>query len=104
MLQLFSGVFIEDPSYLCEVALALIDQQEQQDQRKTKKERQAQSVATIGKVMELVTLRHRMLEATWESELLSNVSSLSNLPVCNEAARVPPYTWFYENSIFSISC
>ncbi|XP_067931806.1 uncharacterized protein [Watersipora subatra] len=71
--ELFSGVFIEDPSYLCEVALALVDQQEQQDQRKTKKLRQAQSVATVGKVMELITLRHRMLEAAWETEVLSTL-------------------------------
>lgn len=72
-------MYIEDPSYVCEVALTLIETQEQQDQRKTKKERQAQSVTTIGKVMELVTLRHRMLEASWETEVLTEVSCSTHL-------------------------
>ena len=66
-------MFIEDPAYLCEVALALVEKQEQSDQRKTKKERQALSLSTIGRVMELVTLRHRLLEAAWETEVLSEV-------------------------------
>lgn len=74
MRQLFSGIFVEDPAFLCEVALSMVEQQEQKDARKSKKERQAQSVQMIGKVMELVTLRHRLLESAWESELLADVS------------------------------
>jgi len=85
---MFSGVFIEDPAYLCEVALSLVERQEQTDQRKTKKERQALSVATIGSVMELVTLRHRMLEACWETEVLSNVSNLYILQLCYKVLSV----------------
>jgi len=72
-LQLFAGVFIDDPSYLCEVAQSLVEQQEKSDARKTKKDRQAASVRTVGRVMGLVTLRHRMLEAAWETEVLSKV-------------------------------
>ena len=67
-------MFIEDPAYLCEVAIALVEQQEQSEQRKTKRERQAMSVSTIGRVMEMITLRHRLLEAAWETEVLSEVS------------------------------
>lgn len=72
--QLFSGVFVDDPSFLSEVALSLVEKQEQQDARKTKKERQALSVKTVGQVMELVTLRHRLLESAWETEVLADVS------------------------------
>ncbi|XP_059153793.1 uncharacterized protein LOC131939486 [Physella acuta] len=71
--DLFSPVFCEDPLFMCELAQFSVKQQEEASGRKTHKEKQTAMVQTIGRVMEIVTLRHRMLEAAWETEVLSKI-------------------------------
>lgn len=71
--ELFADVYIEEPQSMCAVAVHLLSQHEEQDSKKTKKEKQAAAVTTVGKVMELVTLRHRLVEAAWETEILSKI-------------------------------
>jgi len=73
-LQVFSGVFADDPMFVCEVmqqAMGLVDQQ---SVRKTGKERQVAILNYCGRVLEVVTCRHRLIEAAWETEILSKVS------------------------------
>ncbi|KAH9494550.1 hypothetical protein Btru_042420 [Bulinus truncatus] len=71
--DLFSPVFAEDPLYICELAQFSVKQQEEQGGRKSHKEKQIGMVQTIGRLMEVVTLRQRMIDAAWESEILSQI-------------------------------
>jgi len=71
--QVFSGVFADDPLFVCEVmeqAIALLDQQ---GARKTGKERQVATLNYCGHVLDAVTCRHRLIDAAWETEILSKV-------------------------------
>jgi len=73
----FSGVFADDPVFVCEVmeqATALVDQQ---GTRKTGKERQVAILNYCGHVLDVVTCRHRLIDAAWETEILSKVRTLT---------------------------
>ncbi|XP_076468617.1 uncharacterized protein LOC143299362 isoform X2 [Babylonia areolata] len=72
--DLFSDIYVEDPLFMCELAQHLVNQQEQQSgARRSHKDRQLGMLEAVGRVMETVTLRHRLIEAAWESEILSDV-------------------------------
>ncbi|CAL1545735.1 unnamed protein product [Lymnaea stagnalis] len=71
--DLFSPVFVEDPLFMCEVAQFSVKQHEEEAGRRSHKEKQIAMTQSIGRVMEIVTLRHRMIEASWESEILSKI-------------------------------
>ncbi|XP_070191909.1 uncharacterized protein [Littorina saxatilis] len=72
--DLFSDVYVEDPLFMCELAHHLIIQKEQKSgTRISQKERQLAMLESVGRVMESVSLRHRLLDSAWESEILSAV-------------------------------
>ena len=73
IIQLFSGVFADDPLFVCEVAQTMSLNVEQQLAKKTQRDRQVAMLACIGKVMDVVTVRHRLIDAAWETEILSKV-------------------------------
>jgi len=83
--------------FVCEVAQTLSFNIEQQLAKKTQKERQVAMIGCVAKVMDVVTVRHRLLDAAWETELLSKVfiSILTFQPLTGYVR--------YENSMFFLS-
>ena len=75
--QVFSGVFADDPIFVCEVVHQLLASLDQQGARKTGKERQLAILSSCGHVLDVVTCRHRLIDAAWETEILSKVSCLT---------------------------
>jgi hypothetical protein len=71
--QLFSGVFADDPLFVCEVGQTIAANVEQQLAKKAQKERQVGMLNCVGKVMDTVTARHRLIDAAWETEILAKV-------------------------------
>ena len=76
-LQVFSGVFADDPMFVCEVMQQAVGLVDQQTVKKTGKERQVAILNYCGRVLEVVTCRHRLIDAAWETEILSKVSFLT---------------------------
>ena len=66
-------MFADDPKFVCEVAQAMALNVEQQLAKKTQKERLQAVIVCVAKVMDVVTLRHRLMDAAWETELLAKV-------------------------------
>ncbi|KAK6176827.1 hypothetical protein SNE40_015054 [Patella caerulea] len=70
--DLYSDVFAEDPLFICEIAQSLVTQQEQGGRRSTK-EKQMAIINSYCRVMETITVRHRLMDSAWESEILAKV-------------------------------
>lgn len=74
LLQVFSGVFADDPMFVCQVMQQAIELIDQQGSRKTGKERQVATLNYCGHVLDVVTSRHRLIDAAWETEILTKVA------------------------------
>lgn len=74
--QLFSGVFADDPLFVCEVAQTVASSVDQSGSKKSQKDRQLATLTSVGQVLDVITLRHRLIDAAWETETLSKVSFL----------------------------
>ncbi|XP_067336381.1 uncharacterized protein si:ch73-242m19.1 isoform X1 [Channa argus] len=76
--DLFSDVFFEEPLLVQNVGLALLRSTEETD-LKQGREKESCAVETFSKLLELVTIRHRLLESASESahlaQLYGNVAS-----------------------------
>ncbi|KAG7465708.1 hypothetical protein MATL_G00156270 [Megalops atlanticus] len=70
--DLFSDVFFEDPLFVRDVGVAVLGSAEGEEKRRGK-ERQFLAVETFSKLLELVTLRHRLMESASETALLSQL-------------------------------
>ncbi|KAF7657996.1 hypothetical protein LDENG_00019480 [Lucifuga dentata] len=70
--DLYSDVFFEDPVLVEEVGLALVRSAEETDVKKGK-EKQSHAVETFSRLLELVTLRHRLLESASETAHLAQL-------------------------------
>ncbi|KAI1895743.1 hypothetical protein AGOR_G00109630 [Albula goreensis] len=73
--DLFSDVFFEDPFFVRDVGMALLGSAEEEE-KKRGKEKQLFVVETFSKLLELVTLRHRLIESASESAQLSQLYSI----------------------------
>lgn len=73
--QLFSGVFFEDPILVQKVGMLLIRSAEE-TQMMQGRERQSYAVETFTKLLELVTIRHRLLESASETAHLAQLRKL----------------------------
>ncbi|XP_064633719.1 uncharacterized protein LOC135491668 [Lineus longissimus] len=71
--DLFQGMYVEDPQLLVEIAHTLVHEEEQTGRRRTQKEKHTDILNSICRVMEMVTLRHRLLDSAWETEVLSKI-------------------------------
>ena len=67
-------MFVEDPLFVSEIAQTLVLNQDAQSANKSQKEKQLFMVNTLGRVLDALTLRHTLINAAWECELLSKVS------------------------------
>ena len=83
ILQVFSGAFADDPMFLCEVMQQALELVDQQGAKKTGKERQVAILSYCGHVLDVVTCRHRLIDAAWETEILTKVSHFSLLKHLN---------------------
>nr|XP_020463698.1 uncharacterized protein LOC109964611 isoform X3 [Monopterus albus]XP_020463699.1 uncharacterized protein LOC109964611 isoform X3 [Monopterus albus]XP_020463700.1 uncharacterized protein LOC109964611 isoform X3 [Monopterus albus] len=76
--DLFSDLFFEDPILVQKVGLLLVRSTEETD-LKQEREKQSFAVETFSKLLELVTIRHRLLESASETahlaQLYRNVAS-----------------------------
>ncbi|XP_017555415.2 uncharacterized protein si:ch73-242m19.1 isoform X3 [Pygocentrus nattereri] len=70
--DLFSEEFIEDPVMVREVSYSVLRSAEEHE-RKQGRERQIFTVEIFSKLLELVTLRHRIVESASETEHLSQL-------------------------------
>ena len=65
--------------FICEIAQTLVGQQEAAGARKSQREKQTAMVSSVGRILDAVTLRHRLIESAWESEILSKVRALKTV-------------------------
>lgn len=70
--QLFSDLFFEDPHLVEKVGLSLVSSAEEKDKIRGR-ERQKFAMETFTKLLELVTVRHRLLESASETALLAQL-------------------------------
>lgn len=70
--QLFSGVFFEDPILVQKVGMLFIRSAEETETMQGR-ERQLRGVETFTKLLELVTIRHRLLESASETAHLAQL-------------------------------
>ncbi|XP_071354884.1 uncharacterized protein [Trachinotus anak] len=70
--DLFSGVFFEDPVLVQNLGLSLVKSAEERDMKQGR-EKQLYAVETFSKLLELVTIRHRLLESASESAHLAQL-------------------------------
>lgn len=71
--DVFFSPFIEDPLLVCEFFEATLKQQEEANKNKTKKEINEVLLASSAKLLEMVTLRHRLISACLETEVLAKI-------------------------------
>ncbi|XP_059838957.1 uncharacterized protein si:ch73-242m19.1 isoform X2 [Hypanus sabinus] len=70
--DLFSGVFIEDPLFVRDVGLSFIDATEEGESRQGA-DKQAFALHTFCRLLEIITLRHRLMETASEAALLAQL-------------------------------
>ncbi|XP_015211614.2 uncharacterized protein si:ch73-242m19.1 isoform X3 [Lepisosteus oculatus] len=70
--DLFSDVCFEDPFFVRDIGFSVI-QTAQEEEKKQGKERQAFVVETFCRLLELVTIRHRLMESASETAQLSQL-------------------------------
>lgn len=71
-MQLFAEVLIEDPVMVQEIALSLLEVGVDEE-KKTGREKQLFILDSFSMLMELVTLRHRLIEVATESAQLARL-------------------------------
>ncbi|XP_067312201.1 uncharacterized protein si:ch73-242m19.1 [Pseudorasbora parva] len=77
--DLFSGGFMEDPVLVRELGLSVVRSAEEQE-KKSGKDRQLFMLKTFCTLLELITLRHRIIESASETEHLAQLyKSLSRV-------------------------
>uniref|UniRef100_UPI00398EB9BA uncharacterized protein isoform X2 n=1 Tax=Pristiophorus japonicus TaxID=55135 RepID=UPI00398EB9BA len=69
--DLFSGVFIEDPLFVRDVGVSFIEAAEEVENRRA--EKQAFMLHTFSRLLEIITLRHRLTEVASETALLARL-------------------------------
>ena len=71
LFQLYADMFMEDPLFVCEVGHSLAVDDD--GTRKPIVEKQNQMVLYWSRLLEIITLRHRLMESAWEGEVLSKL-------------------------------
>lgn len=68
--KLFSDIFFDDPILVQKVGFSLIRSAEEKDMKQGK-EKQLYAVETFSNLLELITIRHRLLESASETAHLA---------------------------------
>ena len=69
LFQLFAEMYIEDPLFVCEVGHSFAVDEDPGAARKPVSEKQTQMVSFWSRLLEIISLRHRIMESSWESEV-----------------------------------
>lgn len=69
--EIFSGVFVEDPQLMSDYVEFNLKQLEESAKNKTRKEQADVFLNFMARTLEMITLRHRLLEAAMETEQLA---------------------------------
>ncbi|RNA35350.1 transmembrane protein -like [Brachionus plicatilis] len=69
--EIFNGTFIEDPNLMCDFVQQGLNQVEEKAKHKTRKEQNEAVLKFLSDILEMVTLRQRLLSASFETEVLS---------------------------------
>ncbi|CAC5397179.1 unnamed protein product [Mytilus coruscus] len=73
--DLFSDVFVDDPWFMSEIAQFQVEQM-QNDTAQTKKmgkEKQMQMLQAVGRLLDALTYRHRLMDASLETTILAQI-------------------------------
>ncbi|RXM28684.1 Coiled-coil domain-containing protein 162 [Acipenser ruthenus] len=70
--DLFSGIFFEDPFFVRDVGFSALEFAEE-GEKKQGREKQAFIVETFSRLLELITLRHRLIESASETSQLAQL-------------------------------
>ncbi|KAG5450886.1 Coiled-coil domain-containing protein 162 [Clonorchis sinensis] len=71
--DLFSSYFVEDAIQMCELSNQHLAAIQNRNSRGDKKTRQMYLLNELGRLLDLVTLRHRLIDCMWECEVLSKI-------------------------------
>ncbi|TPP55846.1 Coiled-coil domain-containing protein [Fasciola gigantica] len=71
--DLFSSYFIEDAMQMCELSNQHLAAIQQRNSRGDKKTRQMYLLNELGRLLDLISLRHRLMDCMWECEVLSKI-------------------------------
>ncbi|XP_070558917.1 uncharacterized protein [Ptychodera flava] len=71
--DVFQDVFAEDPLFICEIGSSLFKTKDMAAGKRSKKEKQADLLAIWTRLLETITIRHRLIDAAWETEILSKL-------------------------------
>ncbi|CAH8518140.1 unnamed protein product [Schistosoma turkestanicum] len=83
--DLFSPHFIENVVQMSELCNEYVSSVEQRNARGDKKTRQNTIINELGRLLDLITIRHRLIDCMWECEILSKLYlDLSNLMGFND--------------------
>ena len=66
-------MYIEDPLFVCEVGHSFAIDEDPGAARKPVSEKQNQMITFWNRLLEIITLRHRIMESSWESEVMSRL-------------------------------
>ncbi|KAA3672003.1 uncharacterized protein DEA37_0000353 [Paragonimus westermani] len=71
--DLFSSYFVEDAIQMCELSNQYLVAVQQRNSRGDRKTRQIYLLNELGRLLDLITLRHRLIDCMWECEVLSKI-------------------------------
>lgn len=71
--QLFSGFFVDNPVMISQLADDYLKNIDSRNTRGDKRSRKIKLINEFSRLYELITLRFRLLDATWESEVLAKI-------------------------------
>ncbi|KAF7261912.1 hypothetical protein EG68_00732 [Paragonimus skrjabini miyazakii] len=71
--DVFSSYFVEDAIQMCELSNQHLVAVQQRNSRGDRKTRQMYLLNELGRLLDLITLRHRLIDCMWECEVLSKI-------------------------------
>ncbi|XP_008289483.1 coiled-coil domain-containing protein 162 [Stegastes partitus] len=107
--DLFSDVFVDDPVLVQKLGLSVVKRAEEKDMKQGR-EKQLLAVETFIQLLELVTVRHRLLEAASETAHLAQEAFLSSGDVAsyhsvsdNMATALPLLSDSIQTDVFGLT-
>ena len=70
--EIFNGTFIEDPILVCDFVQQGLKQEEEKAKHKTRKEQGEIILKFLSNLLEMITLRQRLISTSFETEVLSS--------------------------------
>ena len=71
--DLFCDIFIEDPLFVCEVGESSTTTSDMKGSKKNMKDDLRKSLVSWGRLLSVITTRHRLIEAAVESDIITSI-------------------------------